>query len=113
MEFTHGWLFHPPPQSRNHAVPARRFVPAEIRVAAARSERNIPTPTHPNNGDEALYQTKIGNYSKGLPHNERGEIVPAAYQSLLTALSSGNVADFDQIQIGAVRRRNQALRPVE
>jgi hypothetical protein len=57
-------------------------------------------PNHPINGDEALYPNRIGNYSKGLPHNNVGEVDPAAYQSLLQALSSGDPRDFEQIQMG-------------
>ena len=29
---------------------------------------------HPNNQDENLYPNKIGNYSKGLPHNNDGSV---------------------------------------
>ena len=54
----------------------------EIRRNAALRERNIPSPPHPTNGDEARYPNKIGNYSKGLPHNAIGEVDAAAYQSL-------------------------------
>ena len=39
--------------------------------------------SHATNGDEARYPNKIGNYSKGLPHNAFGEVDPAAYDSLL------------------------------
>jgi hypothetical protein len=74
----------------------------EIRVNAAQNERNVPIPTHPDNGDEALYQSKIGSFSKGLPHNSRGEVLPEAYQSLLAALSSGNAQDFENIQVGPI-----------
>lgn len=39
-----------------------------------------------NNGDETRFPTFIGNYHKGLPHNNFGEVVPAAYQTLLDAV---------------------------
>jgi hypothetical protein len=71
-----------------------------VRIAAAQNERNVVIPPHPSNGDEAQYQTKIGNYSKGLPHNNRGEVDLPAYQSMLTALASGTVADFENITLG-------------
>src|SRR5687767_9088747 len=32
----------------------------------------------PGNGDEELYPNRIGNYSKGLPHQANGEVVPSA-----------------------------------
>ena len=44
---------------------------------------------HVTNGDEQRYDTRIGNYSKGLPHNSFGEVNPAAYNRLLTAIQSG------------------------
>jgi membrane-associated phospholipid phosphatase len=54
----------------------------------------------PNNGDELLYPNRIGNYSKGLPHQANGEVVPAAYNAMLAALSSGSPAMFEQIPMG-------------
>jgi hypothetical protein len=48
-----------------------------VRVDAARVQRARPLLDHPTNGDEALYATThIGNYSKGLPHNQLGEVDP-------------------------------------
>src|SRR5262245_34617669 len=45
----------------------------EIRTAMASVDRNLPMPDHLNNGDEERFATKIGNFSKGLPHNSLGE----------------------------------------
>jgi hypothetical protein len=72
----------------------------QIRITAAQNERSVPLPAHPDNGDETNYQTKIGSYSKGLPHNERGEVMLSAYQQMLIALTSGNVNDFELIPLG-------------
>jgi hypothetical protein len=90
------------PQRLNPAItPSQRAdLSQQLRVTAAQNERNIAIPDHPDNGDEALYRTKIGNYTKGLPHNARGEVDFASYQSLLTALSSGQPADFEKITLG-------------
>jgi hypothetical protein len=55
---------------------------------------------HPNNQDENLYPNKIGNYSKGLPHNDDGTVVLSAYNALLQAINSGRPADFDAIPLG-------------
>jgi len=55
---------------------------------------------HPNNQDENLYPNKIGNYSKGLPHNNDGTVVLSAYNALLQAINSGRPADFDAIPLG-------------
>jgi hypothetical protein len=43
---------------------------------------------------------RIANFSKGLPHNELGEVDPAAYDALLVALASGDPADFEAIPRG-------------
>ena len=59
---------------------------------------------HPNNQDELLYPNKIGNYSKGLPHNDDGTVVLSAYNALLQALNSGRSADFDAIPLGGSTR---------
>src|SRR2546428_441616 len=52
------------------------------------------------NGDEVLYPNRIGNFSKALPHNDIGEVDPAAYDSLLTALTTGDPSDFAKIPLG-------------
>lgn len=58
---------------------------------------------HPNNQDENLYPNKIGNYSKGLPHNNDGTVVLSAYNALVNAINSGRPADFDAIPLGGTR----------
>jgi hypothetical protein len=40
-----------------------------------------------NNGDEKDFPTFIGNYHKGLPHDQFGEVTKAAYQTLLDAVN--------------------------
>ena len=52
----------------------------EIRRNAALAEFNAPAALHANNGDEQRYSNKIGNYSKGLPHNSLGEVELAPLQ---------------------------------
>ncbi|HYV83805.1 MAG TPA: vanadium-dependent haloperoxidase [Pyrinomonadaceae bacterium] len=59
---------------------------------------------HPNNEDENLYPNKIGNYSKGLPHNNDGTVVLSAYNALVSAINSGRPADFDAIPLGGTVR---------
>ncbi|HEU5130964.1 MAG TPA: hypothetical protein VFT26_02635, partial [Pyrinomonadaceae bacterium] len=58
---------------------------------------------HPNNQDENIYPNKIGNYSKGLPHNNDGTVVLSAYNALVNAINSGRPADFDAIPLGGTR----------
>ena len=80
---------------------ARRDQAFQVRQDAAQFQHQLPIAVHPDNGDEALYPNKIGNYSKGLPHNNRGEVELSAYDSLIQALSSGQPADFEAIQLGS------------
>jgi membrane-associated phospholipid phosphatase len=69
-----------------------------LRIDAAAQQRALGIPDHPDNGDEALYPTRIGNYSKGLKHDpSTGEVNPSAYNALLAAINSGSNADFDAI----------------
>ncbi len=71
-----------------------------LRGNAALEDRNAGYPSHPTNGDEQRYRNRIGNYSKGLPHNSIGEVTPAAYDSLLAAVDSGRPQDFEAIIVG-------------
>jgi hypothetical protein len=71
-----------------------------LRETAARNQRDLPVVTHTTNGDEALYPNKIGNFSKGLPHNNLGEVDVAAFSALVNAMNSGIPADFENIPMG-------------
>jgi hypothetical protein len=71
-----------------------------IRMEAAASERHIAQ--HPDNGDERAYASRIGNYTKGLPHNALGEVDPAAYQTYLNTLAHGRAADFEALPQGGL-----------
>lgn len=66
-----------------------------IRLHAAQAQRQLPIPAHPANGDEDLYPNRIGNYSKGFPHNQLGEVDSRAYDTFLNALSTGEQAEFE------------------
>ena len=79
----------------------RRDRAFRVRVQAADDEKKLHSSLHPNNGDEDLYPNKIGSYSKGLPHNNLGEVDLAAYQSLSRALASGAPQDFEAIPLGS------------
>ena len=73
------------------------------RVEAAKAEHDVPIPLHPTNNDEQLYGNRIGNYSKGLPHNSIGEVDPTAYQALLCACESGAPAEWNAVPLGGSR----------
>ena len=53
---------------------ARQQQAFNIRVQAATNQAQQPLPDHTNNGDEDLYPNKIGSFTKGLPHNNLGEV---------------------------------------
>jgi hypothetical protein len=74
------------------------------RIDAADRMLAVGMPAHPCNGDETLFANRIGNYSKGLPHNALGEVNAAAYTAWLAALTSGDPADFEAIPLGGARK---------
>jgi hypothetical protein len=80
--------------------PTRAQRAYEARLEAAIFQNKLPLPEHPHNGDEELYPNKIGNFSKGLPHNALGEVELAAYATLKQAVQSGEPADFERITLG-------------
>ena len=71
-----------------------------LRREAALRDRNLGTPSHVSNGDEATHPNRIGNYSKGLPHNSIGEVDLAAYDSLVRAVTTGDPSDFENVTLG-------------
>ena len=77
---------------------ARAESSERIRQDVAERESNVRIPNHEDNGDEALYPSKIGNYSKNLKHNPTtGEVDLPAYQAMLGAISTGRFADFEAL----------------
>jgi len=73
-------------------------------VAQAGLQSTPQNMQHPSNNDESLYTNKIGNYSKGLPHNPDGTVVLSAYAALVQAVNSGRPQDFDAIPMGGARK---------
>jgi hypothetical protein len=83
---------------------ARRERMYQIRTDAARINRDMPEVVHQTNGDEARYPNHLGNFSKGLDHNELGEVDVDAYADLVHATVTGNPDDFEAIPQGGGRR---------
>lgn len=80
--------------------PQQRSIEArKLRTDAAQRNFVEPLPLHPDNDDEVNYPDQINSYTKGLPHDENGIVDAEAYQSLITALKSGDPADFDAIKM--------------
>ena len=71
-----------------------------IRRDAAIYERDAPPDPSVSNGDEDAYPNRIANFTKGLPHNDLGEVDLNAYSLYLQALNSGKWDDFEAIPLG-------------
>ena len=76
----------------------------QIRVKAAKRLYNLPLVGIPRTTDEDVYPTRIGNFSKGLPHDALGEVNPFAYEALFRAVTSGDPAAFEDIPMGGDAR---------
>ena len=79
----------------------RAFV---IRRDAAIYQRDLPETPSLSNGDEEAYANRIASYTKGLPHNDLGEVDLNAYNAFLKALNSGKWADFEAIPLGGTSK---------
>lgn len=84
----------------------------QVRVQAAKLEQDFGVPLHPTNGDEERYPNKIGSDSRGLPHDERGEVKLEAYNSLIKALTTLNPDDFENIILGGGRKLTNPQGPL-
>jgi hypothetical protein len=76
----------------------------ENREEAALAESQIPVPRQITNGDERTYSNFIGNYNKGLPHNNIGEVDTTAYRKFLNAVAQGTAAAFEQVPLGGTTK---------
>lgn len=74
------------------------------RVDAASMALQRPLIENVNNGDDDRYPTKIGSYTKALPHNQLGEVDLNAYATLQQARISQDPADFERIKLGLGRK---------
>src|SRR5205823_5138479 len=82
--------------AKPRAASTRAQRACKVRMDAARHQAERPIPAPVTNGDEELYT----RFTKGLPHDARGEVDPAAYQKLMHALRSADPAAFDAIPMG-------------
>ena len=65
----------------------------------AQAEKVSP-PVAADNGDFALYTDHSGAWSKTLQHTNLGIVNPTSFNSLITALTNGDFADFQNILVG-------------
>ncbi|MEL7482421.1 MAG: hypothetical protein AAGJ29_12775, partial [Pseudomonadota bacterium] len=77
------------------------------RRRATINQLQAPRSPQPVNDDETRLPDFIGNFSKTLKHNSRGEVTRNSYLSFISALESGEDADFDNILVG---RENDPMR---
>lgn len=77
-------------------------------VRAAAANESVSPRSHPCNCDEIRYQQPdsdffnrfIASYTKGLPHNSLGEVLPDAYCALLRAIATANPFLFEEVPLG-------------
>jgi hypothetical protein len=82
--------------------------PAEERAARAYELRrrttswqaSIPLPADPVNGDEQRYATRFASFTKGLPHDDTGEVDVAAYGALVMAILSNDATAIARVPLG-------------
>jgi hypothetical protein len=72
----------------------------QTRVRAARFVRDRAAAASVSNGDDARYPKRWGSYTKGLPHNEFGEVDPAVYTTYLRAVEKGDHEELDRVPLG-------------
>jgi hypothetical protein len=76
----------------------------QVRAEAAKNQQALGIPPHLTNGDEERYPSKIATDTRGLPHDERGEVQIEAYNSFIKALTTLNPDDFENIILGGARK---------
>ncbi len=86
---------------------ARQNQVYKLRKQVAMAYRKRDVVTHVNNGDDKLYDTRIGSYTKGMPHNALGEVDQEVYDTYLKAVRTGNRDLLDTVATpGNITLRN-------
>jgi hypothetical protein len=74
----------------------------QVRQDAALQEERAAAVTQTANDDEDAFASRIGNFSKGLPHNALGEVDSSAYTAFLQAMENGaQLSDVERIPMGS------------
>jgi membrane-associated phospholipid phosphatase len=79
------------------------------REKAALDDRLLPIPKQTPNRDEHLYPNFVGNYTKGLPPNQIGEVDTKAYRTLLSAIDAGSFRAFEKVPLGGNVKQGNPL----
>ena len=78
-----------------------------LRKQAAKYYSELPLVKNKNNGDDKEYASRIGSFSKGMPHNALGEVDPSVYKTYLKAIKYGDRELLDTIPTpGNITLRN-------
>ena len=74
----------------------------QIRQEVALQQKDAPAVKQTTNGDETAFPSRIGNYSKGLPHSALGEVETGAYTQFMQAMQAGAPMPMvEQIPMGS------------
>jgi hypothetical protein len=71
-----------------------------VKTKAAAADARMILAKNRSCGDEESYPTKIGNYHKGLPHNELGEVDVQAYAAMSGALAIQHSNALEKVPLG-------------
>jgi len=71
-----------------------------IRMQSASRNRDKGYPIPEQSPDERRHDGYVACFTKGLPHNERGEVDVAAYDRYLDAIASGTLEAFNALPMG-------------
>jgi hypothetical protein len=71
----------------------------QLRLQAANFEQQNAVTSHPVNGDSLRYSNKIANFSKGLPHNNLGEVDVKVYKALVLAVKRIDFAGIEALPL--------------
>src|SRR5437867_965514 len=82
---------------------ARQALALKLRLQCALAQSKRPSPNQMGNGDEESLPCWVGSFTKGLPHDQLGEVQAGKYESLLQALISGKHAGFEKLSRGSGR----------
>lgn len=94
---------HATPDTRtagSSATPRRAARALRVRQQAALTQHELPTLPQRVNGDDRRYPSRAASFTKALPHDERGHVLPDSYDALVTAIRSGDDGDFAAVPIG-------------
>ena len=75
-----------------------------VRIEAAQQNFELPIAAQKANGDEERYPNQIGSDTRGLPHNQLGEVDPAAWKAAIAALDARSWELLEGITLGGTRK---------